>query len=223
MSLEALCFDVYGTLFDTSSVRATLGTELDLPARVVDDVDALWRRKQLQYSFQRGQMDAYEPFWSVTSDALDYALSFYGRDVDEATRDRILDAYEDLALFDDALDCLGRLGTDYTLAILSNGDPEMLATLVENAGIDDAVEYVVSADEVRAFKPAPVVYENAADRIGERLGDCALVSANAWDVAGATAAGMRGLWVDRENEPMETIGGDPDRVVDSLSALADRR
>lgn len=217
---EALCFDMYGTLCDTSSVTATLREELDLPAQVVDEVDALWRQKQLQYSYQLGQMDTYRTFWEATDEALDYVLDFYGAEPGDASRERILDAYNHLDPFADTLDALERLDEEYTLAVLSNGNPEMLETLAANTGIDEHVEYIVSADEVGTFKPAPAVYENAAERVGEDLADTALVSSNAWDIAGASQAGMGAFWVNRKNEPMERVGGDPDVEVDSLLELA---
>jgi 2-haloacid dehalogenase len=222
MGTDALCFDMYGTLCDTSSMTETLRAELDLPAQVVDDLDALWRQKQLQYSYQLGQMRTYRPFWEATSEALDYSLSFYGRDPDTATRERILDQYNHLDPFPDTLDALATLEDEYTLAVLSNGNPEMLETLAANTGIDEHVEFIISADEVETFKPAPEVYENAADRLDTPLGDCALVSSNAWDIAGAAQAGMGAFWVNRKNEPMETIGGDPDVVADTLSDLAEK-
>ncbi|MFC7045489.1 haloacid dehalogenase type II [Halobacteriaceae archaeon GCM10025711] len=166
MDRDALCFDMYGTLCDTSSVTGRLGEVLDVPDRVAADVDGLWRRKQLQYSYQRGQMDDYAPFWEVTGDALDYALAFYGFDVDERSRDRIRDAYNHLDPFPDAVEALERLGeAGYAVTVLSNGNPEMLATLAENAGLASHLDDVISADEVSTFKPAPAVYENAARRL----------------------------------------------------------
>jgi 2-haloacid dehalogenase len=166
-------------------------------------------------------MNAYQPFRETTADALDYALAFYVRDPHEMARDRILAAYDHLDPFPDALDALTRLEDEYRLAILSNGNPEMLDTLASNVGIDEHVEEVISADEVGTYKPAPEVYENAAERLAIALDDCALVSSNAWDVAGASQAGMGTFWVNRASEPMETIGGRPDETVDSLSALAE--
>lgn len=218
---QALCFDMYGTLCDTSSIASALQEELDLPAQVLRDVDVLWRQKQLQYSYQLGQMETYRPFWEATAEALDYALAHYGQDPDAKTRERLLDAYNYLDPFPDALAALERLNDDYTVAVLSNGSPEMLETLAANAGIDRHVDRIVSADEVETFKPAPAVYENAAAQLGEALEDCALVSSNAWDVAGATQAGMGAFWVNRNNESMERIGGDPDRTTTSLAGLAD--
>uniref|UniRef100_UPI003561D78E HAD hydrolase-like protein n=1 Tax=Salinigranum sp. TaxID=1966351 RepID=UPI003561D78E len=80
---------------------------------------------------------------------------------------------------------------------------------------------VISADEVKTFKPDPAVYENAAARVGSDIEACRLVSANAWDAAGAGNAGMGVAWVNRRRDPPEAIGPTPETVVDSLSRLPD--
>ncbi|MFC4549440.1 MULTISPECIES: haloacid dehalogenase type II [Halorussus] len=219
---EALCFDMYGTLCDTGSVTATLGEELGVTDKVVGAVDELWRQKQLQYATEVALMESYETFWSVTERALEYALAFYDLDADEAAQDRIIESYEHLDPYPDAVDALEHLGESRTVVVLSNGNPEMLATLAENAGLAPHLDDVISAHEVETFKPAPAVYRNAADRLDRDLGSCRLVSSNAWDVAGASDAGMQTAWVNRAREPAERIGGDADLTVGSLSALAER-
>lgn len=217
----AFCFDVYGTLFDTASVDRRVHERVDAPTGVVDAFVALWREKQLQYAYQVALMDAYEPFSAVTEAAFEYAADYHGFDLRATDRDAILSAYEELKPFDDtepALDRLADNGAD--LAVLSNGDPSMLRTLVANTGIEDYFDAIVSADEVTTFKPDPRVYDNGAERLGHPSGDCQLVSANAWDVAGAAQAGMATAWINRRNEPAERIGGPPDVTVDSLIDLA---
>lgn len=218
----AVCFDVYGTLFDTSSVRDRLRERLEAPAGVVDDVVDLWREKQLTYSYQLALMDAYRPFRAVTDDALDYALDYYGFDPRAIDVDAALTAYEALAPYPDAPETLERLADqDVRLAILSNGDPGMLEAVIGNAGLESRFEAVVSADEVGTYKPASAVYERAAERLDVPLGDCWLVSANAWDAAGAAQAGMRVAWVNRTGDPPERVGGEPTLTVDALTALVE--
>ena len=217
---EAFCFDMYGTLFNTQSVAAAVRERVDAPDAVVADLVQLWRQKQLQYSYQVALMDAYEPFWNVTGHALDYSLAYYGIDRDEVETETILQSYEHLSPYDDAVAALEELSErDVQLSILSNGNPSMLETLAENADLDGYFEAIISADEVSTFKPSPAVYRNAADRLDEALEDCWLISSNAWDVAGAAQAGMGVAWVNRANEPQERIGGDPTETVDSLDAL----
>lgn len=222
---EALCFDMYGTLCDTSGVTGTLADELNVARRVVDHIDELWRQKQLQYSYQLALMDgSYEPFWDVTDYALDYALAYYDIDVGHIDRDAILESYNHLDPFDDTLEALAQLqDADIDVTVLSNGNSEMLETLAANTGIDEYVDAIISAHEVETFKPNSAVYQNAADRLGHDISDCRLVSSNAWDAAGASWAGMATTWVDRYNEPFERIGGEPDLIVDSLVEIADNR
>lgn len=218
----ALCFDAFGTLFDAESPAATLRDRADAPAGVIDEVVALWREKQLQYSYLVALMDAYRPFDEVTRDALEYALAYYGLDLKETDRGAVADAYDELDPFPDTEPALDRLdGTGFDLAVLSNGAPHSLESLTRAAGIAGRFDAVISADEVETFKPDPAVYENAANRLNHQLADCWLVTSNAWDAAGAAAAGMGVAWVNRADDPRERVGPAPTMAVDSLTALAD--
>ncbi|ESP89879.1 haloacid dehalogenase type II [Candidatus Halobonum tyrrellensis] len=219
---ETLCFDMYGTLCDTSSVRDALRRELDASEALVGKLDGTWRDKQLQYSYQAALMDAYRPFGEVTADALAYALDQWGVATDESTRGTLLAAYDRLDPYPDAVETLDRLSeAGHEVTVLSNGDPEMLSALASNAGLDDHLDRIVSADEASTFKPDPAVYDAAAERADRPLGDCRLVSGNAWDVAGASAAGMATAWVNRGGDPFERVGGEPSLEVDALAGVAD--
>jgi 2-haloacid dehalogenase len=220
--MVGLCFDMYGTLCDTSSVRTRLGEELGVAETLVARIDETWRRKQLQYSYQSAQMDRYRTFWDLTDRALRYALERFDLDPVERTRERVLDAYNHLDPFPETAATLERLrDSGHEVVVLSNGNPEMLERLAGNAGLTPHLDGIVSAHGVRTFKPDPAVYEHAADRLDRSLGECRLVSANAWDVAGAGAAGMATTWVNRQRDPAETIGARPDTTVSTLAAVAD--
>lgn len=218
----AICFDMYGTLFETGSVSGRCRERIDAPTPVVDAIVDLWRHKQLAYSYQVALMETYQSFWELTAAALDYALAYYGVDLRATDRDAVLAAYEELDPFDDAVEALDRLAeAEYRLAILSNGTPTMLETLVENTGIADRFEAIISAHDVQTFKPQPAVYEQAVDRLGVPFEDCWLVSANGWDASGAAQAGLRVAWVNRSNEPPERVGGSADLIVSSLAGFAE--
>ncbi len=222
MARDALCFDMYGTLCDTSSVTGRLGSILGVTTDLAVEIDRLWRRKQLQYSYHRGQMEAYEPFWTVTGDALEYALAFYEIDATAAERSEIRAGYNRLDPFPTTIGALEALGdAGYERVILSNGNPEMLETLAETAGIAPHLDGIVSADEVQTFKPSPAVYRNAADSLDRDIGACRLISSNAWDIAGASNAGMGTAWVNRAREPPERLGERADIEVSSLGDLVD--
>ena len=87
--IGACVFDAYGTLFDVHSAVGRGGAALGGKA---DKVSALWRQKQLEYTWLRSLMGAHVDFWQVTGDGLDFALAANGVD-DPALRDRLLELY----------------------------------------------------------------------------------------------------------------------------------
>jgi 2-haloacid dehalogenase len=130
-----------------------------------------------------------------------------------------MEAYLTLDPFPDVRAVLPRLA-DRPCAILSNGTPRMLADAVAHTGIGRHLRAVISVDEVRTFKPAPVVYALGAARLGLPPGTIGFVSSNGWDVAGARAFGFPAIWVNRSGVPPEELGVAPDLEVRDLAGLA---
>ena len=89
----------------------------------------------------------------------------------------------------------------------------MIRNCLDNSGLGDFFGERISADEVRVFKPSPVVYRHAAGRLSRPVEQLRLVTSNAFDSAGAAAAGMRTAWVNRSAAPFDTIGAQPDLTV----------
>jgi 2-haloacid dehalogenase len=71
MKPKAFVFDAYGTLFDVHSVVARAGN--NIPGDL-EELAALWRQKQLEYTWLRSLMERYEDFWEVTRAALRSAI-----------------------------------------------------------------------------------------------------------------------------------------------------
>ena len=88
-------------------------------------------------------------------------------------------------------------------AILSNGEPDMLAEAVGSAGIADLLDDVLSVEAVGVFKPDPRVYHIAVDRFGLPPAAIGFFSSNPWDAFGALACGFRVFWVNRAGQPDE--------------------
>jgi 2-haloacid dehalogenase len=214
--VRACVFDAYGTLFDYASAanrcRDVLGDRFDRLA-------ALWRDKQLQYTWLRAVQGRHADFWQVTGDALDYALGMLGID-DAALRHRLMHLYLTLDPFPEVPDVLGRLkAAAMKTAILSNGAPEMLRAAVDGAGLRHLIDDILSVEEVGVYKPHPKVYQLAVDRLGVAPSAIAFQSSNAWDAYAASAFGMKVVWCNRYGLPRERLPGAPDREVRSLSAL----
>lgn len=134
MTIEAIVFDAYGTLYDEQIVTAA--TERAVPGHG-ELIAQTWR--QLENSWLRSLMKRYEDFSAITRDALVYALKTLGLTYDDKTLNSILEKYVDLDLYPDALTALQSLKS-YKLAILSNGSMNMLTTLVRNTGLDRVLD-----------------------------------------------------------------------------------
>jgi 2-haloacid dehalogenase len=217
--VETVTFDSYSTLLDVgSAARALEGVVAD-----PDAVAAEWRRSALEYSLVAGRLDAYETYDDLHRRGLEYALAAAGVELPDERVAEINAVYHDLEPFDDVQRGFRRLAAaGYTPSVLSNGDPAMLESLVASTGIADHVHTVISADELRTFKPDAALYEHAADRVDTRIEGIAHVAAHWMDVQGAGHAGMQGVWIDRAGEPWPTFDGEPALTIDTVDELCDR-
>jgi len=214
--IRACVFDAYGTLFDFGSAAASCADVLgDEAARLT----ALWRDKQIAYTWLRAVQGLHADFWQVTGDGLDFTLAAMGRQ-DPALRERLMSLYLMLTPFPDAVDALRRVrASRIKTAILSNGSPAMLAPLVEAAGISDLLDAVMSVEEACVFKPGARVYQLAVDRFGVKPAEIVFLSSNGWDAWAASAFGMRVVWCNRTAQPPERLPGRPDHEIRSLAEL----
>ena len=214
--IRACVFDAYGTLFDFASAasrcRDTLGNE-------ADRLTALWRDKQLQYTWLRAAQGRHADFWQVTGDALDFALETLDL-AEPGVRDRLMQLYLRLDPFPEVRAVLRQLRVaGFRTAILSNGSPRMLAAAVDNAGLGDLLDAVLSVEAVAVYKPHPKVYQHAVDQLGVAADAIAFQSSNAWDSHAASAFGMKVVWCNRYGQRRERLPGRPDHEIRSLSEL----
>lgn len=215
---HACIFDAYGTLFDVHAAVRRLKERIGERA---DEVSAVWRQKQLEYTWLRSLMGDYADFERVTDDALQYALRQAGID-DTSLRDELLGAYQQLECFPEVpavLEALKQQGMG--AAILSNGTRKMVESCVEHAGLDELIDTVISADSAKIYKPSPRVYELAVDRYGPPLPGITFLSANAWDIAGAAYFGFSCIWINRGNGHPEILPGEAACTLPDLNGLPD--
>jgi 2-haloacid dehalogenase len=179
----------------------------------------MWRNKQIQYTWLRNSMGAYAKFWQVTGEALDNCLATHGI-TDPSVRQKLLDAYLALDPFPEvpaALDRLKRAGL--RLAILSNGNPEMLNPMVAASGLADRFDAVLSVDEAGIFKVDPGAYRLVEKRLGVRPDKVCFLSSNCWDAHGAAHFGFSTVWVNRTGAPEDNLPGKLAAQIKDLSHL----
>jgi len=214
----AIVFDMYGTLVDVAGVSAACKGVVPDP----EAFTALWRSKQLEYSFLRTLLGRYRDFWRVTQEALDFAVARFGRELSAEERGRLLDAWLHPAAYPDAQAALPRLAERFRLAVLSNGTPKMLRAGLRHCGLGPHIGAVLSVHGVRRYKPSPQVYRLATRRLRTPRRKILFVSANPFDVAGARSFGLRVCWINRTGAPLESLARRPQMVAADLDALATR-
>ncbi|MFB6131952.1 MAG: haloacid dehalogenase type II [Halanaeroarchaeum sp.] len=216
--VSTVTFDSYSTLVDVDAAEKALADRVENP----EPVSKLWRARSLEYTFVANQIDAYQPFYEMNRDALQYALDAHDVGLSTEERDEILAVYHELDVFDDVRDGIERLRDGgYDCYVLSNGNPEMLSSMVEHAAIGDIIEDTISAHEVRTFKPNAEIYRHGAARTGTPIDAVAHVTAGWFDVVGANHAGMQSVWVDRKGSPWEPFDGEPDLTIETFFELAE--
>jgi 2-haloacid dehalogenase len=241
VTIKAVVFDAYGTLYDIQSVAAVTETAFPGYGEIITQV---WRIKQLEYTWLRSLMRRYQDFSVITRDSLAYTLRCLGLKSDPAAFERIIDKYLHLELYPDATAALAAL-RGRKLAILSNGSTGMLNALVRNSGLDRVLDATISIDSQRMFKPSPDAYALIESTLDVPPADVLFISSNPWDACGAKAFGLNVAWIERVTPEamalacvksdlvapltmfkairtqMDELGLEPDYRIHALSELPD--
>lgn len=171
-------FDSMGTLFELTPIKERLG----------DAATEAWFERTLHSAAALTMVGEFVPFADLARATLRTTAAKLALDVDQ---DDVLAQLQQLPAAPDAREALERAGAAF---VLTNGGREAGEQLLERAGLDGYVERVFGVDEVKAYKPDARAYRLVLDELGEAT----LVAAHAWDAVGAARAGMRAVWVDRD-------------------------
>jgi len=215
--IKAIIFDAYGTLFDVNSAaekcKEKLGDKWEGFANY-------WRTTQLEYTWLRSLMRRHKDFWQITEDSLDKSMNFYN--IDNSMRSELLNLYKVLSPFTEVRDTLKKLKqSNYKLAILSNGTPDLLNELVVSNQLKDIFDDIFSVEEAGIFKPDSKVYDLPINKYNIEKNEVLFLSANTWDVSGAGNYGYNTVWVNRNNNIFDKLDFEPNKQISNLSELLD--
>jgi len=183
----------------------------------------LWREKQLEYTFRRALMRRYVDFDTCTLQALRYVGASLGASLGEAEERALLESYLHLPPFPDVRTGLARLArAGHKLVALTNGTERSARAVLQNAGISEHLDSILSVDRIGTFKPDPAVYALLNTVAGAAGRPRWLVSGNPFDVIGAKAVGVKAAWLRRDAQrifdPWEFSA---DLVIRTLEELCD--
>jgi FMN hydrolase / 5-amino-6-(5-phospho-D-ribitylamino)uracil phosphatase len=135
----------------------------------------------------------------------------------ESAFDAFIAARNRVELYADVADALPRLRRRRRLAALTNGNADLALI-----GLQDHFEFSLAAREHGEAKPAASIFLAACSRLDCAPHEVLHVGDDPWlDVAGAAAAGMPSVWVNRGGQPWPDALPRPDLEVTDLNALAD--
>ena len=215
--VQACVFDAYGTLFDFASAAARCP---DVPEDRRAALTALWRDKQLQYSWLRTLENRYADFWQVTGDALDFALESLDLETPSLTR-----APDGPLSRPRAVSRGSRRARDPARGRVQNRHPfQRLAHDARSAGQalgprGDVRRRPVRRRRPRLQDPPRRLSIRASIRSISPASAIAFQSSNAWDAHGASDFGMRVVWCNRYGQRRERLPGSPDFEIRTLAEL----
>lgn len=210
-------FDVNETLLDLAPISLWFDDRYgeELPA-------ALWFAELLRLSFVSSTTNRYVPFPSLARSALVGVAATAGMappsSEDIAEIGGILERLPPHRDVVEGLSVLANHGVRITA--LTNSPREVAVRQLTNAGIAESFDAILSVEMVSRFKPHRSVYLAAAEQLGSSPSNLIMVAAHDWDIAGALAAGLSGVFVNRTGRPYSEAFTPPTATVATIEGAA---
>jgi 2-haloacid dehalogenase len=211
-------FDVNETLLDLAALDPHF-------ERIFGDASArqAWFGQFLALWLTETVTGVYTDFGTIGGAALEMLAERQGGNLSDEDKQQILGGMQELPPHPEVSENLSRLrDAGIRLAALTNSTQQVADGQIENAGLKDHFEQVLSADTVKRLKPASEPYRLAADSLGVEIGQIRLVAAHAWDIAGALRAGCAAAFVARPGMVLSPLVERPDVVGTDLREVADQ-
>jgi 2-haloacid dehalogenase len=211
-------FDVNETLLDLAALDPHF-------ERIFGDASSrqAWFGQFLTLWLTETVTGAYTEFGTIGGAALKMLAERQGVNLSDEDEQQILGGMQELPPHPDVAENISSLrDAGIRLAALTNSTQQVADAQIENAGLQDYFEQVLSADTVKRLKPAHEPYRLAADSFGVEIGQIRLVAAHAWDIAGALRAGCAAAFVARPGMVLNPLVKRPDVVGADLQEIADQ-
>jgi 2-haloacid dehalogenase len=214
--IKAICFDAFA-IFDPRPIFTSMEEQFPNYAKQLVQV---WQSKQFSYQWLRLLGNKYKPFWDVTKDALDATFTQFGLNDKEKGKGFIMSKYDTINVWPDVIPALQEMKKKrIRICFLSNMNAKMLHRGIENAGLKDYFDFVISTDEKQTYKPSPTAYQMAVEALKVSKDEILYVPFAGWDMAGGKWFGYPTFWLNRFNTSLETLDAKPDGRGSNLARL----
>jgi len=206
-------FDIIGTCFSLDKPRQALA-RLGAPEPALD----LWFAQSLRDSFAFSYAGGYAPLKEVLAGELARCVRQLGLRASADDLRSVLQSFAELDPRPELADSLAVLSDrNWHLLALTMGAAESTRGLLERAGVADRFDVLISCDSISVTKPNRAVYQLALERSGAETW---MVAAHAWDIAGASRAGLKTAYVTSVEGSYLEVYPKPDVVAASLVEAA---
>ena len=212
---DVLTFDCYGTLIDWEA-GITAGLRAVLDSRGVDaaDEDLLERYAHHEALVEAGQ---YAPYREVLARSLRGVCAEVGVQPTEAEAAAFGDSVGDWPAFPDSPEALARLARRFRLAVITNCDDDLFAASNRRLGV--TFDWVITAQQVGAYKPSERNFAVAFERIGVPRERILHVAQSLFhDHVPAKRLGMTTAWIDRRHDRPGSGATPPASATPDLTA-----
>lgn len=215
---QVLIFDVYETLLDMTDVERRVNNLFDSSKGYT-----LWFELFMQYCFADSCIRQFHSFSDLARASMEMTAQKLGRSVSADGIEDVMELLKHLPVHENVPQGLSLLiDQGYRIAALTNSPENTVSERMERTGLVSYFELVMSAEQVKRYKPSLEVYEWAAKKLGVATSDVMLVSAHGWDIAGAAGAGMQTAFVQRGKQILYRLAPRPNLVCKSLIDLAEQ-
>ncbi|MES9972230.1 MAG: haloacid dehalogenase type II [Candidatus Thiodiazotropha sp.] len=225
MSRDTILFDINETVLDLSSLKPKFKAAFE-----TESVTATWFSMLLHSSTVCALTGVKTDFATLAGTMLDTIAARLGVELAEETRADILSSFAGLPAHGDMIPALTRLrSAGYRTVAFTNSSLNLVTAQINNAGLTEYFDDIVSVETTGSFKPDPKVYSYVAERMDRPMEELRLVATHDWDTHGALSAGMHAAFIDRSGAPYHPLYHRPDvyatnmiDVVEQIIARDDR-
>jgi 2-haloacid dehalogenase len=211
-----ILLDVYETMLDMSEIERRVNNLMSSKRGYL-----IWFEQFMQYCFVDNCTVQFNDFSSIAKATMQMTGKMLGRTIAEEDIDYILEHLKHLPLQDGTQEGLSLLHEQgFRIAALTNSPEETVRERMERTGLISYFEKVLSAENVKKYKPCKEVYEWAAAMLELELSDILLVSAHGWDIAGAANIGMQTAYLKQSRQMLYPLAPQPTFTCKNLPDFA---
>lgn len=218
MSRDTILFDINETILDLTSLKPKFKAAFGEEA-----ITATWFSMLLHTSTVCVLTNIKTDFATLAGAMLDTIAARLGVELSDVLRDEILGGFASLPPHADVKPALSRLrSAGYRTVAFTNSSFKLVASQIDNAGLTEYYDEIVSVEKTGSFKPDIKVYEFVAKYLSRPIGELRLVATHDWDTHGALAAGMLAAYIDRSGAPYHPLYYRPDVYATTMGDVVEQ-